>query len=142
MNNHAAEQYKRAKVQTADQGKLIILLYNAAIKALKEAIISINNNNIEVSHNNIIKTQKIITELLVSLNISEGGEIAKNLQGIYVFINKQLMLANLKKDGNILNDILEMLTNLRDAFRQIIEVKKPVLVENNKSETKGINIKA
>jgi flagellar protein FliS len=142
MSQYAINQYKKVGVQTADQGKLLLLLYDGAIKKLNEAINGVKEKNIEKSHNNIIKTQKIINELLVSLNIEDGGEIAKNLQGIYVFINKQLMVANLKKDEKILLDILEMVSNIRDAFKQIINTKKNIS-SNDKinPESQGINIK-
>lgn len=141
MNQHAVNQYKKARIQTADQGKLVILLYDAVVKSINEAISAIRKNDIESSHNNILKSQKIITELLISLNINEGGEIAKNLQGIYVFINKQLMQANLKKDEKILSDILEMVSNLRDAFKQIILKKVELTAIKNSNENKKINIK-
>jgi len=140
MNQHAINQYKKARIQTADQGKLVILLYDGVVKSINDAIAAIKKKNIESSHNNILKSQKIITELLISLNIEQGGEIAKNLQGIYVFINKQLMQANLKKDEKILTDVLEMVSNLRDAFRQIINSKKEYVPEME-SNNKGINIK-
>ncbi|MFN3245729.1 MAG: flagellar export chaperone FliS, partial [Leptonema sp. (in: bacteria)] len=75
--------YKDTEIQTADQGKLILMLYDGAIRFLNIAIDNMDYRKYDIVNNNIIKAQDIITELMLSLNMDQGGEIAKNLFNIY-----------------------------------------------------------
>ncbi len=67
----------------------------------------------------IIRAQNVINELLVSLNMEAGGEIAFNLKGIYQFIIEQIIKADLKKDLELLSDLVGMLGELRAAWAQL-----------------------
>lgn len=140
--NNAIEHYKRIQIQTVDEKKLVVMLYDGALKFLREAKKAIGNKDIENAHNNIIKVQRIISELLVSLNMEKGGEIAKNLQAIYLFINKQLMIANIKKDLKILNDLEEILSTLREGFHQILKKPSQSPTEDQKiNKAPSLNLK-
>lgn len=121
---NAIQQYRKTQVQTVDEGKLLLMLYDGALQFLREAVQGIEEKNIEKSHNNIMKVQKIISELMVSLNMEAGGEIARNLLGLYVFINKQLMTANLKKDTSLLREVSIIIRGLRDAFSEVVDTRK------------------
>jgi flagellar secretion chaperone FliS len=124
MPMKAADLYKKAQVQTVDEGKLLLMLYDGALQFIREAEAGASEKNIEKCHNSIIKAQKIISELMISLNLEAGGEIAKNLQALYVFINKQLMLANIRKDEKMIREMREIVQGLRDAFCQIVRPQK------------------
>ena len=112
-------QYKQTQITTANQGKLIVMLYDGAIKFLNIAIDNMNPKTYDVVNNNIIKAQDIITELLVSLNMDEGGEISQNLFNLYMYFKKQLLEANIKKDAEIIKHVVKLLKELRDAWDQI-----------------------
>jgi flagellar protein FliS len=111
------EQYKETQIKTASPGKLIVMLYDGAIKFLKQAKIAINNKEIENAHKNIVRAQDIIIELLLSLNM-EAGEIAEKLQSLYIYLNKKLMEANLKKSCEPIDEVLKFLTELREAWNE------------------------
>lgn len=113
------DQYKKTQVNTANQGKLIVMLYDGAIKFLNIAIESMTPKSYDIANNNILKTQDIITELMVSLNMKEGGEISHNLFSLYVYFKKRLIEANIKKDPEVLKEIITLLNELRDAWDQI-----------------------
>ena len=72
--------YKKASVNTLDQNKLIIMLYDGAIKNANFAVQYMESGEIEKVHDSLIKTKNIVTELLATLNMDQGGEIAKNLK--------------------------------------------------------------
>ncbi|HQO40892.1 MAG TPA: flagellar export chaperone FliS, partial [Spirochaetota bacterium] len=91
-------QYKQTQISTANQGKLIVMLYDGAIKFLNIAIENIEPMRYDVVNTNIIKAQDIITELLLSLNMNEGGEISQNLFSLYMYFKRQLLEANMRKD--------------------------------------------
>lgn len=113
------DQYKRTEINTANQGKLIVMLYDGAIKFLNIAVENMDPRTYDVVNNNIIKAQDIITELLLSLNMKEGGEIAKNLTSLYVYFKRRLLEANIQKSAEIIKEVLVLLKDLRDAWDKI-----------------------
>ena len=106
---NAYNAYKETSVKTASQGRLVVLLYEEAVKQLTLASSLFNQNlkvpvkDIERFGKCILKTQEILTELQVSLDMEKGGKITKNLMSLYIFFNKQLTDANIKKDKTIIN---------------------------------------
>ena len=76
-------------------------------------------NQIEQFGIHIQKTQAIITELQVSLDMEKGGEIAKNLMSLYLFFNEELMNANINQDKEKVSSVLKMMSDLADAWRTI-----------------------
>lgn len=119
LNKNPYNQYKQTQITTANQGKLIVMLYDGAIKFLTIALDNIEPKKYDVVNSNIIKAQDIVTELLLSLNMDEGGEISRNLFSLYMYFKKQLLEANIKKDPQIITHILKLLKDLRDAWNQI-----------------------
>ena len=118
--NNPFEQYKETKIVTANQGKLIVMLYDGAIKFLNIAIDNMDEpRTYDIANNNIIRAQDIITELLVSLNLEEGGQVAENLSNLYLYFKRELLDANMKKDKTIVIPILENLKVLRDAWETV-----------------------
>ena len=65
-----------------------------------------------------MKAQEIITELMVSLDMSSGEEIAKNLLSLYVFFNKELMNANMTLNKEKIQSVCKMMSELRDSWVQ------------------------
>ena len=98
---------------------LVILLYDGAIGRLNKAIFSLNEGKKGQKAQNIAKTTAIIEELLATLNLEAGGEIAANLQDIYLYMLKELTVANLKNDVEKMRHVEYLLRDLRDAWKQI-----------------------
>jgi flagellar secretion chaperone FliS len=113
------DQYKRTEISTANQGKLIVMLYDGAIKFLNIAIENMNPRTYDIVNNNILKAQDILAELIVSLNMEEGGEIARNLLSLYVYFKKRLLEANIQKDASILTEVAAHLKGLRESWEKI-----------------------
>ncbi len=129
--------YKETSVRTASGGKIVVMLYDEAIKQLDSAITLLETDTKELDrvNNAILKAQDIITELMVSLDFDKGGDIALKLFGLYRFFNDQLMEANVQKDAAPLRSVRHFLNELRDAWAQILG-KVPV----QSGTTTGINI--
>lgn len=123
---NAYTAYQKTNVSTASQGRLVVLLYEGAIKQLSTALTYIEPDgrvipsNIEKFGICIQKTQAIITELQVSLDMEKGGEIAKNLMSLYLYFNEELVQANISKDKEKILAITKMLKDLLDSWRQIV----------------------
>ena len=122
---NAYSAYQKNNVSTASQGRLVVLLYEGAVKHLTAAknLFGPENklkpNQIEQFGIHIQKTQAIITELQVSLDMEKGGEIAKNLMSLYLFFNEELMSANINQDKEKISSVLKMMSDLADAWRTI-----------------------
>ncbi len=112
-------EYKKTQIATANQGKLIVMLYDGAIKFLNIAVENMNPQTYDIVNTNILKAQDIITELLLSLNMQEGGEISQNLFNLYMYFKRTLLEANIQKDAEIIKGTLKLLKDLRDAWDKI-----------------------
>lgn len=85
------EQYKSNEISTVSQGKLIVMLYDGAVRFLNIALENNTPRKYDVVNHHILKAGEIITELMLALNLEQGGEVANNLLGIYVYIKKRLL---------------------------------------------------
>lgn len=112
------DAYKDTEIATANQGKLIVMLYDGAIRFLRIAIDNLEPKTYDVANNNIIKAQDIVTELMLSLNMQEGGEMAQNLFNIYAYLKKRLLEGNIYKDEKILKEVLTHLDQMKEAWEQ------------------------
>ncbi|MGP1432382.1 MAG: flagellar export chaperone FliS [Treponema sp.] len=124
-NSQALTAYKETRIKTASPGSLIIMLYDEGIKSITLALEGmpdgkIEAENIERIHQHILKAQDVVTELMASLNMDAGGEIAENLLSLYSFFNQQLFQANMQKDPKPLKTVCEMMMELREAWQHVV----------------------
>lgn len=118
--NNAFAQYNNNKIMTASPAELTLMLYEGAIKFCNIAIVGIEQGNVEKAHNNIMKTQRIIEEFQITLNRSY--EVAKDFDNVYNYIIKRLREANLKKDKEILKEVLVHLRTMRDTWKEVMRL--------------------
>lgn len=116
--------YRDTGVKTASQGKLVVMLYDEAIRQLSYAVSYLmGGNKIEAQHieqfsKHIMKVQEIITELMISLDIEAGGDISKNLMSLYIYFNQELLNISISHDRTKITFIQDMLMQLRDAWAE------------------------
>ncbi len=115
MSNVSA--YQDNAVTTQSKGRLVVLLYDGAIKFLKLAIKELEAGNFEAKGQYINRAQDIITELNAVLDVNAGGEIANNLRNLYVFMSNRLAEANAKRDVNMINDVIRLLEELNHLLK-------------------------
>lgn len=111
--------YKETAVSTQNKGRLIVMLYDGAIKFINQAIRDIEANDFASKGRNIQKAQDIIFELNTVLDMEAGGEVAKNLRGLYNFMSRHLTQANIKCDVQMLREVLSILEELNQGWRAI-----------------------
>lgn len=116
---NAQNAYRNNQVTTAPKKKLLIMLYDGAIKNLKLAEIAIEEKNIQETNTNIVKTQDIIMEFMHTLNFEVGGEVANNLYQLYEYMYQRLIRANIDKDIEAVKEVRKYLEELRDTWAQI-----------------------
>ena len=141
---NATATYKETKVKTAGQGQLIVMLYDEAVKQLTKAVelVQLNKSDkkdpgrIEHINKSLMKTEEIITELTVSLDFEQGGEISKNLFSLYTWFNRELVESNINQDINRMLTVRDMLSDLRNTWSTVAN-QSPA--EQNR-EAVGLNI--
>ena len=119
---NAYAQYNNSKILTASPAELTLMLYDGAIKVCNIAEEAIDNKDIEKAHNNIIKVQNIIDYLRKTLDMKY--EVAKEFENIYVYLNRRLVEANIKKDKEILKEINTHLHSVRDTWKEVMRINR------------------
>ena len=116
------QQYNRSKILTASPAELTLLLYEGAIKFCNLAIVAIEKKDIPAAHTNIVKVEKIIEEFRSTLN--RDYAVAEDFDRVYCYLLKRLQDANVKKDIDIINEILDHLRSMRDTWKQVMQQAK------------------
>ena len=111
--------YQNTTVTTQSKGRLIVLLYDGAIKFMKLAIKELEAHNYEAKGQYISRAQDIINELNAVLDMDAGGEIATNLRQLYCFINKRLSEANTKRDPQLICEVITLMEELNQSWKAI-----------------------
>lgn len=111
--------YQRTQVDTASPARLVVMLYDGAIRFLRQGQIAMQQGNREKQNHYLVRAQRVITELASSLDMEAGAEIAANLMALYRFMHEQLVLANLQDDVDKVQKVREMLESLREAWAQV-----------------------
>ncbi len=111
--------YLKMQVETASPVEHVILLYDKVILLLKEAIEAIDKGDVQAKIDAIVKADRIIRVLNNSLDMERGGEIAANLRKLYDFILDNLVIANGKNDKQLLGDLIDILTTLKEGWEGI-----------------------
>ena len=131
--------YKEIQIKTANQIRLIVMLYDGAIRHTNLAIDAFQEGHrrYDVINNHVIAAQDILCELMASLDFEKGGVLAKNLFSLYSFMNRRLLEGNLQKDPAPIAEVKKMLGDLREAWDEISTRKG---LEENTTPSSGVNI--
>ena len=115
---NAYQVYRQTQAQTADPGELVCMLYRGAVRFVSAATEAIEKRDVEASHNNLVRAQAIVSELLETLDIERGGQFAQRLQAIYEYLNQRLLEANLRKDADAAREVERFLRELLPAWEE------------------------
>lgn len=120
--NDAYNQYKKNSVQTATPEEQTLMLYNGLVKFLMQAQMAVNENEIEKAGNCIIKAQDIVSEFRCTLDMKY--DISHQLEQLYDYIYRRLVDANIKKDMDIIEEVLVFAKELRDTWEKAMKVAR------------------
>jgi flagellar protein FliS len=119
------QSYRQVATRTASPGQLILMLYDGAIRFLEQAKAGFQlEDPVEFNttiNNNILRAQDIIRELDYSLNAEQGGDLAVELHRLYDYFDRVLLEANLRKDVQGINEVIQRITVLRDAWAAMLQ---------------------
>jgi flagellar protein FliS len=111
--------YQQTAIGTQSKGRLIVMLYDGAIKFMKLAIKELEAGNHAAKGQHINRAQDIINELNAVLDMEAGGEIARNLRRLYVFMNRRLSEANTQRDPQMIRDVITLMEELNQSWKAI-----------------------
>lgn len=117
-----ADPYLEQKIMAAKPEELTLMLYEGMVRFLKQSILYNDQNNVEKTHNSILRVEAILNELNATLD--ESYEISKNLSDIYVFMKSRLIDANIEKNTEIIKEVLEFAEELRDTWKQAMQLAR------------------
>ncbi len=118
MYSNGLQSYRKTNVITADPKRLVLMCYEGAIENLKIAKMRYVDKDYEGKATVIKKAQDIIDELLCSLDFEKGGIIARNLESIYNYITRRIIYADVNRDINAIDEVIEMLNDLKSAWEE------------------------
>ncbi|WP_188454133.1 flagellar export chaperone FliS [Virgibacillus oceani] len=116
--NKQYQAYQDNAVNTASGGELTLMLYNGCIKFIKQAIKDMNDKRFEAKNTNIQKAQNIIQELMITLDPSY--EISGQMMPLYEYMQFQLKEGNVKNEAAFLEEVLGLITEFRDTWKEVI----------------------
>ena len=119
INRNPYATYANNKVMTASPAELTLMLYEGAIKFCNIAVKAIDDKDMTTAHNNIMKVENIVRELRGSLN--HKYPVAKDLEAVYKYVEQRLIEANIKKDKEILEEVLTHLRTMRDTWKEVMK---------------------
>jgi flagellar secretion chaperone FliS len=121
VNPYATAQraYTESSVLTASPERLVVMLYDGAIRFLGQAAVAMRADNQRVFLDRVQRAEAIIKELNLTLNMRQGGEISERLRAIYQFCNLHLTSATVERDPGKIDDVIKLLSELREAWQQI-----------------------
>lgn len=119
INRNPYATYANNKVMTASPAELTLMLYEGAIKFCNIAVKAIDDKDMTTAHNNIMKVENIVRELRGSLN--HKYPVAKDFEAVYKYVEQRLIQANIKKDKEILEEVLTHLRTMRDTWKEVMK---------------------
>jgi len=120
----AHQTYRRMQTATASPGELIGLLYDALVRNLTRAETGLQAQDIEQSHQALLRSQDIILELIASLDVAapgEAGSIARQMAPLYEYMYHRLLDASLQKDAAPVAEVRRLVMPVREAWRHVLE---------------------
>src|SRR3954469_19504824 len=114
---NAKQAYTESSVMTAPPERLVVMLYDGAIRFLNQAAVATRTGNIPVSGERMRRAEAIIDELNVSLDMDQG-EVSQQLRSIYLFCKRHLAAARLGRDADAIDAVIRLLADLRESWQQ------------------------
>lgn len=115
----ATQQYQQAKTLTVSPGQLVVLMYEGALRFLRQAHQALDEHQVETAHTSICRAQDILAELDATLD-DKGGAVAVNLHRIYDYCLRRLVTANIAKDAALIAEVIGHIEPLLDVWRTAV----------------------
>lgn len=122
LANQGYAAYANNKIMTASPADLTLMLYEGAIKFCNLALDGVAEKDIPKAHKNIMKVERIIEEFQITLD--HKYPVAEDFDNVYSYLMMRLREANVKKDREILAEVLGHLRTMRDTWKEVMRLAK------------------
>ncbi len=140
--NKYIKQYQASNVNTATPEKLMIMLFDGALQFLQKAKTAIAEKNLVERSQNIDGARKIIRELMRTIDLENGNDVSKRLFKLYNKMAMNLIKANVQRNANLIDEVIEDISNIRWGFQKAIEIQNgTTTVEDAMNEQNAQNQK-
>lgn len=123
------KSYRETATLTASPGQIVLMLYDGAIASLERSLPGFSHSDPAESnmiiHNNLQRARNIIRELNLSLDMKQGGEIARELRRLYDYFERRLWESNLKKNSSGVGEVIRHLSEIRNAWATMLTNQGP-----------------
>lgn len=126
QTSNAYNAYRNNSINFASKEQLLMMLLDGAVKFSKIGRQAILDKDVQKAHENIIKTQNIFYELVISLDLTKAGDWGKDMVELYEFIIKRLTDANMKKDINIIDEIIPLIEDIKETWNEAYNISKNI----------------
>jgi flagellar secretion chaperone FliS len=116
--------YKNNSINYASKEQLLLMLLDGAVKFSKISRQAILDKDIQKAHDNIIKTQNIFCELIITLDVEKGGQWANQPSNVYDYIVSRLITANMEKNVLIMDEIIPLIEEVRNTWDEAYRISK------------------
>ena len=125
QRNNPWQSYRKVATQTASPGQLVLMLYDGAIRFSEQALAGFEHRGDPLAfnqtiNNNLHRAQAIIMELNAVLNMARGGEVAFNLRRLYLYMDRRLREANIRKQKEPIVEVIMRLRVIRDSWEEML----------------------
>lgn len=122
MEPKNGKQYLESKVLSASPEELLIMLLDGAIGFAQQGRQKMQEGDLAAAHEFLIKAQRIAMELLSALRRDLlPEELYRRLGGLYLFVYRRLVEANIRKKPELIGESLQILGHLKETFARAIE---------------------
>lgn len=125
MVGNPYKQYQKTQVVTASKEKILLMLYEGAIRFTKQALVAMEAKKIAEKGKYISRATAILSELMATLDFKVGGQLAVDLENLYVFMIDKLIEGNINNDPDCLKHVEKVLMTLYTAWKDVIENPRP-----------------
>jgi flagellar protein FliS len=137
MNNlRQLQAYRDNQLTTTDPGTVLLMLYQGAIDAIKQAKIDMASGNMASKGKEILRATDIINQFIASLDYEVGGDLAHNLEALYRYMLEQLLAANAYNDHQALDTVLNLLVTLKSGWDEAVVAQRKKAAQGNYNEAK------
>ena len=134
-NGRSPAQYLETRVMSATPAELTLMLFDGAIRFMSQYLVFVEAKDIQAAHNSIVRAQDIFSELLITLDMKK--EISDSMASLYVYFIERLTSANVKKDTEPVQEVIELTREMRGTWIEAMKLSK---VEKTPTQSGGVNI--
>jgi flagellar protein FliS len=114
-----AFEYQKIAVNSASPVGLVIMLYDGALRFMARGREAIVAGDLKKQDDQLRRAQKIVIELMTSLDMHRGGDVAKNLFALYAYATEKLVEANIKDDPKLVDEAISIFSGLRSSWAEL-----------------------